>query len=385
MGVVTRRILNRLLARIAGRLHRLLVPRILPKGYSPWPRGVVIQLTYTCNLRCWFCGQWGTSGAYHGLPASELRRVLPLGLLERLIDELPSFCAHVGLWGGETLQYSDIIPLVRHVKQAGKTCSLVTNGTLLSQTAAGLVDAPADHIQVSLDADEETHDRMRGGRGAYRAAMEGIRAIRAERDARQRFLGSPKPVIEISCTLVAEAAATLATLIREAREAGADRFLICKQMQITEKMGQAHIETFRRLFDITPTLWKGFLRPEAVEGAAAVVSSVIAEIQSDPSNRGFVRLYDDGWKPADFFHYYSDPSYVARATQWCRYPWDWAAVFPNGDVSPCPDFPDYVVGNLYDASIRQIWNGKRYRDFRKALAAAGRFPICSVCCHLTDR
>lgn len=387
MGVVTRRILNRLLSRTAGPLYRLLVPRLAPKGYSPGPRSLLIQLTYTCNLRCWFCGQWGVTGLYRGLPGSELQRILPLDLLQRLIDELPSFCTWIYLWGGETLQYPDIIPLVRYIKQAGKAYGLVTNGTLLSQHAAGLVEAAPDLVQVSVDADEETHDRMRGARGAYRAAMEGIRAIRAERDARRGPFGSPKPVIEINCTLFAEAAAALAALIREARAAGADRVLISKPMLITERMGQAYTETFRRLFDITPTWWKGYPQPEAAQGAAAAVSAVIQQIQSDPSNRGFVSFQNEwnDWGPADFFHYYSDPSYVAPATQRCRFPWDGACVYPNGDVSPCPDFPDYIVGNLYEASFPQIWAGKRFREFRTALAAAGRFPICSTCCQLYAR
>jgi radical SAM protein with 4Fe4S-binding SPASM domain len=56
---------------------------------------------------------------------------------------------------------------------------------------------------------------------------------------------------------------------------------------------------------------------------------------------------------------------------------------PNGDVAPCRDYPDYVVGNIKEDSILDIFNNGRYRKFRQALKdMGGLFPICARCCGL---
>jgi radical SAM protein with 4Fe4S-binding SPASM domain len=67
----------------------------------------------------------------------------------------------------------------------------------------------------------------------------------------------------------------------------------------------------------------------------------------------------------------------------CVAPWLIAEVMPNGDVAPCRDYPDYVVGNICEDSIVNIFNNERYRKFRTALKEeGGLFPICARCCGL---
>src|SRR5438874_8890171 len=106
-------------------VHRTLVPPPIAAGFSPGPLSVSLQLTYRCNLRCSFCGQWGETGQFKELPAHQLRQVVPLTVLKRVISELPRTCFGAYLWGGETLDYEDIIPLVRYIKQRGMTCAIV--------------------------------------------------------------------------------------------------------------------------------------------------------------------------------------------------------------------------------------------------------------------
>ena len=45
----------------------------------------------------------------------------------------------------------------------------------------------------------------------------------------------------------------------------------------------------------------------------------------------------------------------------------------NGDMSPCRDYHDYVVGNVKQNTITEIWNSERYREFRKSLATKGSY------------
>ncbi len=348
-------------------------------GYSAGPRSILIQLTYRCDLRCSFCGQWGETGIFKKLPARELREVLPLPLSKRVIDELPLICSAVGLWGGETLAYPEIVPLVRYIKQSGRYCSLVTNGTHLARHVCALVEAGADNIVVSLDAEEATHDRLRGAPGTFQAALEGIRAVIAERSRR----GVRTPCVGVTAILIPEAVQALPALIRRVRAEGVDRVYVGRLQYTTEQQGKSHEATFQKLFQTTAPSWQGFRRqPEP--SSSEKVRTIVAELRADPASKDFLIWDEPFWSPQDYVHYYGNPALAVPADRACRFPWDAAGICPNGDLSPCPDFPDFVVGNIKDTPFSAIWNGPRFLEFRRRLAEQGRFPVCTSCCHLYD-
>jgi radical SAM protein with 4Fe4S-binding SPASM domain len=54
----------------------------------------------------------------------------------------------------------------------------------------------------------------------------------------------------------------------------------------------------------------------------------------------------------------------------------------NGDLSPCRDYHDYVVGNIKTHTITELWNSERYKAFRRSVATEGLMPVCSRCCGL---
>lgn len=374
-----KRFASRNFGRAWSHFHRRLVPDWITSRYSPGPQRLLVQLTYKCNLRCSFCGQWGDTGIFKNLPSAQLREMLPLAVLQRVIDELPWSCRGACLWGGETLQYPEIVALVRSIKASGRGCHVITNGTFLAEHARALVDAGLDSIGISLDAGEETHDRMRGARGTFQAALQGIRILREERKAR----GSQYPKIVVGAVLLPEAAGELPELIRQVRAEGVDHFTLGRLQFTTEQQGKSHDEAFQKLFQITPVSWKGFLR-HPQPGTQEKMRAVVEELRADPANKDFIKWDEALWSPQDFFNYYVNPASAIPAGRACRFPWDSICICPNGDVTPCPDYPDVVVGNVNETSIGKIWNGPRYLEFRRKLAEQGRFPICTSCCHLYD-
>jgi len=54
----------------------------------------------------------------------------------------------------------------------------------------------------------------------------------------------------------------------------------------------------------------------------------------------------------------------------------------NGEVVICADFPDYVIGNLNQETIQQIWRGEKLKKFRENINNKGLFSICNRCCGL---
>jgi len=55
--------------------------------------------------------------------------------------------------------------------------------------------------------------------------------------------------------------------------------------------------------------------------------------------------------------------------------------YPDGRVTPCRDYQDYVCGNVNDQDFYDIWHGDKYKEFRKKLKK-GLMPVCTRCCGL---
>src|SRR5262249_12134078 len=54
----------------------------------------------------------------------------------------------------------------------------------------------------------------------------------------------------------------------------------------------------------------------------------------------------------------------------------------NGDLAPCRDWGDWIVGNVHDHTITELWNSERYVRFRRSVAREGLMPACTRCCGL---
>jgi radical SAM protein with 4Fe4S-binding SPASM domain len=87
----------------------------------------------------------------------------------------------VTLIGGEAYLHAGWLDIIRRLTHHGIPTTTTTGGRGMTREmvkeakAAGLVGA-----SVSLDGDEETHDRLRGVRGSYQSALEAMRALKGE-------------------------------------------------------------------------------------------------------------------------------------------------------------------------------------------------------------
>lgn len=94
-----------------------------------------------------------------------------------MIDDLSAFHVPVLLLsGGEPLLRWDIFDLIAHAAERNLRVVLSTNGTLIDRsTSRHLKSLGVSYVGVSLDGVEEAHDTFRGQKGAFAAALEGIR------------------------------------------------------------------------------------------------------------------------------------------------------------------------------------------------------------------
>jgi Fe-coproporphyrin III synthase len=130
---------------------------------------VVWNVTRRCNLKCVHC--------YAHADASAAPDELSFAEGLALLDDLKAFGTPVVLFsGGEPLMRPDLYDLVSHTVAAGMRAVISTNGTLITrEVALRLKDLGLSYVGISLDGVEATHDRFRGKKGAFAAAMAGVR------------------------------------------------------------------------------------------------------------------------------------------------------------------------------------------------------------------
>ena len=135
---------------------------------------VVWNMGRRCNLRCVHCYAGSRDIQYEG----ELTTVEG----KALIDDLASFGAPVILFsGGEPLMREDMPELAFYAKEKGLRAVISTNGTLITPEKAKIFkEIDLSYVGVSLDGLRETNDKFRGVKGAFDAALEGIRNCRKE-------------------------------------------------------------------------------------------------------------------------------------------------------------------------------------------------------------
>jgi Fe-coproporphyrin III synthase len=133
---------------------------------------VVWNVTRRCNLKCIHC--------YSNSDDIDFPDELSTAEGKTLIDDLAKLGSPVILFsGGEPLLRPDLLELAQHATDKGMRAVISTNGTLItSEIAARLQKIGLSYVGVSLDGLPKTHDRFRGKKGAFAAAIAGVRNCR---------------------------------------------------------------------------------------------------------------------------------------------------------------------------------------------------------------
>lgn len=139
-----------------------------PKGDAPRPI-VVWNCTRQCNLHCLHCYSNAVSHSSPGAMNTQEGKAF--------IRDLADFGVPVLLFsGGEPLLRDDIFELADFAREQGIAPVLSTNGTLITEKVAQKIHSVGfREVGISLDGIGEDNDRFRGKKGAYQAALGGIR------------------------------------------------------------------------------------------------------------------------------------------------------------------------------------------------------------------
>ena len=160
------------------------------------PISVGFTITHKCNFLCAYCD-------------SPLHKEYEMTLdeIRGMIDAFAGMgAARLGITGGEPLLKKELPAVVDHAHERGLAVSVLTNGSLVPEILDTL--AKFDHVILSLEGFEESHDALRG-KGTWRKAHAGLQA------ALDR--GIP---LWVECVLTRDSRPKVEYLLEEAKRGG---------------------------------------------------------------------------------------------------------------------------------------------------------------------
>jgi radical SAM protein with 4Fe4S-binding SPASM domain len=135
---------------------------------NPHLHWLFFEITNRCNLNCKHCGSNCTNKGI-ALRVEDVKATL-----ETIDTDKPMIC----LTGGEPVLHPQFYEIAKCVHDMGFYWGMTTNATLIDDEAAQkLKSVGMSTVTVSLDGMEEMHDSLRRKNGAWRSAVNGLRAL----------------------------------------------------------------------------------------------------------------------------------------------------------------------------------------------------------------
>jgi radical SAM protein with 4Fe4S-binding SPASM domain len=333
------------------------------------------------------CGQWGKTGSYFAYDPSKRRKRLAVEAIDRMLDELiPHGLKMIDMEGGETLLYPHFDDFLYRMSKRNLYIKFVTNGTLLDQFARPIVESLVPSLTISLDGESETHNRIRGEKGAYEKTMKGLYAL----SEMKKKLGKSTPLVQIAFTMNRHNGATaLRNLCQDLQGKELVDVLAIKLTPIfvPERAEKRYLDLVNQYFDVDGRIVSpGGFRDDYSDFAqeSNKIVKIVSEVKKEP--------FDFLVEPVPHIPFDEIPRLYLNYS-WdlgrspCPVAFDEPTVDADGNVYPCNLFTDapLSMGNVYETSILQIWHGSRFMKFRKMLMdQGGLLPICNRCCQLTE-
>lgn len=321
-----------------------------------FPQSISLTITNACNLRCRMCGQWSTEGYMHGRKEG-LKQELTLADWKRLVDEIAAHgVSSVLLRGGEVFLFSDIVELLEYINAKGIFISIDTNGTMLKKHAADIVRIGNVHLTISVDGPEEIHDQVRGVAGCFSRIRENVALLNEVEKSSRRHLSK-----SITFTISPYSYTGLGVMPDVARSLSINTICIVPYYYFPEAVGKRYENEMRENFGCPAFSWRGFhhessgVDPDEFRGQLRGYLATLGNIYSFP----YMPLSEDEYRT-----WFSDPISPVGPTH-CTNVEKLIDIQPHGEANFCVDFPDYVIGNVSEATIEEIWNGKRAARFRE--------------------
>jgi len=317
------------------------------------PICVYLEVTNRCNLLCETCPRT--------FEALEPPADMSWPLFTSIVDQLPGLARAMLHGVGEPMLVKNLPRMIRYLKERGVYVLFNTNGTLLApRKRRELIETGLDELRVSLDAAEAHSFLQVRGKNFFDRIVRNV----GEFTALQRELGTSIPRVSLWLTGLKETVAQLPDFVRLAARIG---------------VGEVYLQ--RLVFD---DLGRGLAREESslFEKTRQEEDTAIAAAQALGRELGVTIDASGATEPGISLKRGNDDMPWSA----CRRPWSLMYFTAHGRALPCCIAPfsargydTYTLGDATQETLREIWNGRAYQDFRAALVS-GTPPLpCRSC------
>lgn len=307
------------------------------------PIYAVWEVTLRCDLACSHCGSRAGRARPDELTTEQcldlVRQMAELGVKE------------VTLIGGEAYLRDDWTELIAAVRRHGMDCTMTTGGRAITPErakaakAAGLMS-----VSISLDGLEESHDRLRGVNGSFKAALASMHNLREA--------GIPVSVNTQINKLTYRHLPELLELMIENR-------VHAWQLQMTVPMGRAADDPDVMLqpydlLEVYPQL--AALLPRAKEGKVRVFPG---------NNVGYFGPYEHLLR-AHMPRGHGGSCGAGRGT---------LGIEADGTIKGCPSLQtqDWAGGNILDNTLQDIWERSSRLRYTRDRTVNDLWGYCREC------
>jgi MoaA/NifB/PqqE/SkfB family radical SAM enzyme len=317
------------------------------------PVCVYLEVTNRCNLLCETCPRT--------FEALEPPADMSWPLFTSIVDQLPSVARAVLHGVGEPMLVKDLPRMIRYLKERGIYVLFNSNGTLLvPRKQREIVETGLDELRVSLDAaNAESYLKVRGKDMFDRILrnLEGFIAL-------QKQIGAATPRVSLWLTGLKETVEQLPDFVRLAARIGVSEVHL--QRLVFDDLNRGLARADSSLFEKTRRE-----EEDAIAAAQAIGRALGVSLDASGATEPGLSLKRE-----------------QAALPWsrCRRPWSLMYFTAHGRALPCCIAPfsargydSYTLGDATQQSLREIWNGEAYQDFREGLMSDTPPKPCQNC------
>jgi MoaA/NifB/PqqE/SkfB family radical SAM enzyme len=318
------------------------------------PVCIYFEVTNRCNLLCTTCPR-----TFEQL---EPEKDMSWELFTSIVDQSHDLKRAVLHGVGEPMLVKSLPQMVRYLKNRSVYVLFNTNGTLLNEkNGQALIDAGLDELRVSLDAAEPSAFQMVRGKDMFDRIVRNVRRFRQM----QREQGMESPRVSLWLTGLRETLDQLEGFVR-----------------VAESVDVREIYLQRLVFFSEDS--KGLARAESAlfEQTTAAEDAVIQRATSLAASLGIVFNASGATEPGTSIKKSREDSPWSL----CRRPWTLMYFTANGRALPCCIAPfsmhgydSFTLGDASQHTLREIWNGPRYQEFRSKLMSNEPPRACANC------
>jgi len=315
------------------------------KGKDIYPIYMEVSPAGACNHRCLYCG----------LDFMDYKpRYLDTNIFKKRLTEMGTLGVRSIMYAGEgePFLHKDIANITRHTKKSGIDAAITTNGVLFNKDVAGDILQYAEWIKIGIDgATPETYSKIhRCSIKDFDNVITNISdAVKIKRDK------GYKCTIGIQLLLLPENSKEVLKLAKAIRDIRADYLIIKPYSQ--------HIQSKTRLYNNVKYADYEYLRKD--------LASLNTEDFKIIFRINTMKKWDE------------------KAKQYARclaLPF-WSYIDAGGNIWGCSVYignDNFLYGNIYENSFKEIWEGERRAESIKWVEKELDISKCRINCRMDE-